>query len=85
MPRASTRSTVHIVVTYANHNPVPSQLRLRNVAGRRQALRIAVWTRRLDADEIGMRYNEIQNLNGHMHALSSYLIRVYFDARVALR
>ncbi|HET9143312.1 hypothetical protein, partial [Actinophytocola sp.] len=36
-------------------------------------------------DEIGMRWNEIQNLKGHMHALSSYLIRVYLDARVTLR
>jgi DGQHR domain-containing protein len=36
-------------------------------------------------DEIGMRWNEIQDLKGHMQELSSYLIRVYLAARVALR
>jgi DGQHR domain-containing protein len=36
-------------------------------------------------DEIGMRWNEIQNVKGHMQELSSYLIRVYLAARVALR
>lgn len=36
-------------------------------------------------DEIGMRWNEIQNVKGHMQELSSYLIRVYLGARVALR
>ena len=35
--------------------------------------------------EIGMRWNEIQDLKGHMQELSSYLIRVYLAARVALR
>lgn len=36
-------------------------------------------------DEIGMRWNEIQNVKGHMQELSSYLIRVYLGARVTLR
>lgn len=36
-------------------------------------------------DDIGMRWNEVQTVNRHIQELSSYLIRVYLDARVALR
>jgi DGQHR domain-containing protein len=36
-------------------------------------------------EDIGLRWNEIQNFNRHIQELSSYLIRVYLDARVALR
>jgi hypothetical protein len=36
-------------------------------------------------DDLGMRWNEVQTVNRHIQELSSYLIRVYLDARVALR
>jgi DGQHR domain-containing protein len=36
-------------------------------------------------DGIGMRWNEIQNINRHIQELSSYLIRVYLAARVTLK
>lgn len=51
----------------------------------RQTRGFAAWTRRVTAGEDGMRWNEIQNLKGHIQELSSYLIRVYLDARVTLR
>jgi DGQHR domain-containing protein len=36
-------------------------------------------------DEIGIRWNEVQNTPRHIQELSSYLIRVYLDARRQLR
>jgi DGQHR domain-containing protein len=36
-------------------------------------------------EAIGMRWNEIQNLHGHIQELSSHLIRVYVNARAEVR
>lgn len=53
MAKPSVHATVHIIVTCANRKryPVPAQLRLRDLQERRQGLRFAAWTRRLDAEE----------------------------------
>src|SRR6266545_805920 len=53
MARPSIHTTVHIVVTCANckRYPVPAQLRLGDLQERRQGLRFAAWTRRLDAEK----------------------------------
>jgi len=36
-------------------------------------------------EDLGLRWNEVQNLSKHMQELSNYLIRVYVQARNANR
>jgi DGQHR domain-containing protein len=36
-------------------------------------------------DDLGLRWNEVENVNRHIQELSSYLIRVYLNARGELR
>ena len=61
MAKPSVHATVHIVVTCANRKryPVPTQLHLRDLQERRQGLRFAAWTRRLDAEEPSIRATDL--------------------------